>query len=135
MSTPVESLKDSIRQAVSSMKRDAPAARFIGEQVIKMLSRSVIHKLNDLTHTTREQENFDTTGTEPMVGAVSPVEAGSSEVLPWPHYDVMSARDIISQLTASPPEVRAAVNVYERRHRARATVLAASQPEGNPGTP
>lgn len=129
MTTPVESLMDSIRQTVSSLRRDAPAARFIGEQVVKMLGRSVGHRFRDLSHLHQRQQDSDqavSVQIEMAVEAeVSSKDSGSNEVLPWPQYDVMSARDIVSRLKTSPPELCVAVHNYELCHRARATVLAA----------
>jgi hypothetical protein len=135
MTTPVESLKDSIRQTVRSMKRDAPAARFIGEHVVKMLTRTVARRLSDLspfatTHTpdTARGDKGSATSFE------SPSEKQVGTSLPWPHYDVMSARDIVSQLRVSPPDVCRAVSLYERGHRARATILAACDAESGSGS-
>jgi len=128
MTTPVESLKDSIRHTISSLRRDAPAARFIGESVVKMLSRSVSQKLRVLLPQS-PQQNIDASGNEKEPVAQSPNGAGSSQVLPWPQYDVMSSRDIVSQLKVSPPATRAAVKIYEHGHRARATILAACETE------
>lgn len=133
MTTPVESLMDSIRQTVSSLRRDAPAARFIGEQVVKMLCRSVGHKFRDLSHLHQRQQDFgqpvsvliEKPVEAPVEAAVISEDAGSNEALPWPQYDVMSARDIVSRLKASPPELCVAVHNYEICHRARATVLTA----------
>ncbi|MFM8858368.1 MAG: hypothetical protein ACKOI2_14450 [Actinomycetota bacterium] len=138
MTTPVESLKDSIRQTVSSLRRDAPAARFIGEQVVKMLGRSIGQKLNRSSHSYPRQNDADKKaggsaekqGEESAQGAVPSKPVSQNEVLPWTQYDMMSARDIVSRLKVSPPELCLAVYMYEIGHRARATVLAASEARG-----
>jgi hypothetical protein len=46
---------------------------------------------------------------------------------PWPGYRRMNARDVLSRLdTASPAEL-AAIQLYERAHRARQTVLSQAE--------
>ena len=136
MTTPVESLKDSIRQTVGSIRRDAPAARFIGEQVVKMLGRSFSQKLRHFSHQTTEQHtDIDANSEWQPTDAVSSHENATGNSRPWPQYDVMSARDIISQLRVSPPEVRRVVSMYERGHRARSTILAACDSESDLSTP
>jgi len=42
---------------------------------------------------------------------------------PWPGYRRMSARDVLNRLDAASPEELAAIQLYERSHRARQTVL------------
>ena len=136
MTTPVESLKDSIRHTISSLRRDAPAARFIGESAVKMLSRSVSQKLREfLPQSSQQIIDIDASGDGNQPVDQSSDGVGSSQVLPWPQYDVMSARDIISQLRMSPPETRAAVKIYEHGHRARATILAACETQTGSDAP
>jgi len=45
---------------------------------------------------------------------------------PWPGYDGMTAADIKDRLVAEPPEVAAAVKLYEASKKGRASVLEAS---------
>ncbi|MDP8943274.1 MAG: hypothetical protein M3N16_04045, partial [Actinomycetota bacterium] len=45
---------------------------------------------------------------------------------PWPGYDDQEAEEIERRLSGADPETAARVRDYERRHRARETVMAAS---------
>lgn len=45
---------------------------------------------------------------------------------PWPGYERMQADDILKRLQQADPAELAAVQLYERNHRARETVLAAA---------
>lgn len=122
MTTPVESLKGSIRQTIASLRRDAPAARFIGEQVVNLVGRSVLRRLRpsplSSPHTSATSSPDTTTS-----GGVDESAVGQ----PWPEYDMMTAREIIARLSDAPADVRSAVQEYERRNRARSTVLAATE--------
>ena len=122
MTTPVESLKGSIRQTIASLRRDAPAAHFIGEQVVNLVGRSVLRRLRpsplSSPHTSATSSPDTTTS-----GGVDESAAGQ----PWPEYDMMTAREIIARLSDAPADVRSAVQEYERRNRARSTVLAATE--------
>ena len=124
MTTPVESLQDSIRRTLASMKRDAPAARFIGEQVVKMVGRSLTQKLKGASSNASKHLVKDDRVDEERLYRQADVASDAGD-LPWPQYEVMSAREIISELQSSPEDMRVRVGNYERRHRARATVLAA----------
>jgi hypothetical protein len=46
---------------------------------------------------------------------------------PWQGYDRLGARDVIDRLSAAPPAVAAAVELYEAGKRRRKTVLAAAE--------
>lgn len=46
---------------------------------------------------------------------------------PWAGYHLMNARDVIDRLVSATPEELAAVELYERSHRRRKTVVAAAE--------
>jgi hypothetical protein len=46
---------------------------------------------------------------------------------PWDGYEEMSAADIVRRLRDVPPAVGGIVELYERQHRARATVITAAE--------
>lgn len=46
---------------------------------------------------------------------------------PWTGYHLMHARDVIDRLASASPEELAAVELYERSHRRRKTVVAAAE--------
>jgi hypothetical protein len=46
---------------------------------------------------------------------------------PWQGYEHMRADDVIARLVAASPEELVAVELYERRHRGRRTVLTAAE--------
>ncbi len=122
MTTPVESLKGSIRQTIASLRRDAPAARFIGEQVVNLVGQSVLRRLRpsplSSPHTSAMSSPDTTTSDR--------VKARATEQ-PWPEYDMMTAREIIARVSDAPADLRSVVQEYERRNRARSTVLAATE--------
>lgn len=122
MTTPVESLKGSIRQTIASLRRDAPAARFIGEQVVNLVGRSVLRRLR-----TSPQSSPRTSTTSS--GSTTTSDRGKARATeqPWPEYDMMTAREIIARLSDAPANVRSVVQEYERSNRARSTVLAAAE--------
>ncbi len=57
-----------------------------------------------------------------------PSDAGPQIVVeaPWSNYDRMSAQDVIDRLRAADEATKAAVLLYERRHKNRKTVAAAA---------
>lgn len=121
MTTPVESLKGSIRQTIASLRRDAPAARFIGEQVVNLVGRSFLRRLRPSPQSAPHTSSTSTAHT-----ASSDHVNASAAQQPWPEYDMMTAREIIARLSDAPADVRSAVQEYERSNRARSTVLAAT---------
>lgn len=66
-------------------------------------------------------EAFAEPGAEEGAGASVHVEE------PWKGYGRMTASDVVARLSDATPEELAAVALYEGRHRARRTVLAAAQ--------
>jgi hypothetical protein len=62
-------------------------------------------------------------GAEDGPGAEIHVEA------PWPGYSEMTAPDVIDRLTAESTEALALIELYERTHRARRSVLQAAERE------
>jgi hypothetical protein len=46
---------------------------------------------------------------------------------PWDGYDAMSAAEIVRRVRAAPPALAGIVELYERRHGRRATVLTAAE--------
>ena len=60
------------------------------------------------------------------------VDGGGAEVHvgePWPRYRLMTAPEIVDRLAASDEAEIAVVRMYERAHRARRTVLDATDRE------
>jgi hypothetical protein len=66
-------------------------------------------------------ESFAEPGAEDGVGAVVHVDE------PWKGYKHMTANEIIADLGDATPEQLAAVQLYERAHRSRRTVLTATE--------
>ena len=122
MTTPVEALTGSIRQTIASIRRDAPAARFIGEHVVNLVGRSVWRRLRPSPQSSTLSETMSkahSTMSDDVQLSVAPQ--------PWPEYDMMTAREIIARLSHQSTDVRFAVQQYERSNRARSTVLAAAE--------
>jgi len=117
MTTPVESLKGSIRQSIASLRRDAPAARFIGEQVVNLVGQAVLRRIR--------QEPTEGSGAIEMKTGEVFQHAHQSSPCPWPDYDVMTAREVIAEIQRCSRELLLAVRHYEDHHRSRSTVLAA----------
>jgi diacylglycerol O-acyltransferase / wax synthase len=65
-------------------------------------------------------ESFAERGAEEGAGAELDVQE------PWDGYDAMTAADIVDRLTGASAAAAGLVELYERRHRARKTVLAAA---------
>jgi hypothetical protein len=65
-------------------------------------------------------ESFAEPGAEEGVGAAVHVRE------PWKGYGQMTAKDVVARLTGASREELAAVELYERAHRSRRTVLAAA---------
>ena len=122
MTTPVESLKGSIRRTIASLRRDAPAARFIGEQVVNLVGQSVLRRLRP-----SQQSSPHRATTSSASATTSDRGKAPAAEQPWPEYDMMTAREIIARLSDAPADIRSAVQGYERSNRARSTVLAATE--------
>jgi hypothetical protein len=78
------------------------------------------------THVSEESElveAFAEPGAEDGAGAEVHVEE------PWPGYERMNAKEVISRLSAASRAELAAVELYERGHRGRHTILAAVERE------
>lgn len=74
------------------------------------------------THVSEEPELVEASA-EP--GAEDGAGADITVIEPWNGYRKMSARDVIDRASHASPAELAAIGLYEARHRARQTVLAA----------
>jgi hypothetical protein len=83
---------------------------------------------------TREPEHIDTehelVAEFAEAGAEDGAGAEISVAEPWPGYSKLAASDVIDRLTVASDAERAVVALYEREHKKRKTVLAAT---GRPG--
>jgi hypothetical protein len=105
-----------VRRDVADLARNAPAARFIGEQVVRQAAGRLC-----VAPASRAVDAV----TGATTRSAAPEEQVTS-VAPLPDYDVLSAREIVEILADAGPVLRAAITAYEARGRGRRTVLEAA---------
>ncbi len=90
----------------------------------------LVGRVSDAVHELRHGDEIDSAVEhaaaeliEPTVATTSTDEAVSVEDLPIDGYDDLAARQVVDRLTDLDPAALAQVEMYERAHRGRSTVL------------
>jgi len=120
--SPVESLRavlTAIRDDAADLARNAGAARFIGEQVVRQVTVRWCKRPSGARPGSRGQGALlarDAPRRADQTLGAAPVEG----------YDVLTARQIVEMLADADRGIRDAVFVYESARRSRRTVLEAA---------
>jgi hypothetical protein len=112
----LRALVDGVRRDVADLARNAPAARFIGEQVVRQAAGRLC--------VDRTPRAVDAVAT--VTSRTAPVAEEAASAAPLADYDVLSAREIVELLADADPQLRAAITAYEAKGRGRRTVLEAA---------
>lgn len=124
-SSPLEAVRaalGAVRDDISDLVRNAPAARFIGEQVTSQL-------LTRLCASVRRPATAPSRGAPSVVaGAIDEAVPSSSadRAQPCDNYDLLTARQVVEMLAGAEPEMCRRVLAHEANGRQRRTVLEAA---------
>lgn len=115
---------------IRNFRRQAPAARMIGEFAVKQGSRVVVSRLSRFLPAEgfrAAPENgskaFDALGDEGIATSQGQFCAPSAE--PFANYDSYTSRQVLERLRTASQSERNQVLEYEVSHRARETILSA----------
>ena len=114
---PLSEMTAKAEALVASLRRQAPAAKMIGEYAVKQGLEMLLQRLN-----IGNSSNSDSS-TKPSVVVV---ETQSDEE-PYVDYNLRTARQIIEALAGLTVNQQRAILKYEQAHRNRVTVVQACQ--------
>lgn len=108
------------KEDITDLARNAPAARFIGEQVVRQIRSRCRGASGPAVRAMG--------GRVPESGPGDPAHQVADDVVgePFPGYDVLTARQVVETLATCSTATRQAVLAYESIGRARRTVLEAA---------
>lgn len=113
---------------IRDLRRQAPAARMIGEFAVKHGSRVLAERMgrvfasSAVVSSSAPAESAWSGDQEAAVGASTSV-VSSREAEPFAHYDTYTSRQVLERMSTATAEERERVRAYEAAHRARETIL------------
>jgi hypothetical protein len=121
---------DQVPAVIERVRREIVLARFLGKLAVDQGIREARQRIDQVLTSVvpppqPEPIDVDSVEVVPPQGA-PPTEVNSgptADSLALPGYDHLSAADIVAKLPGLEPDERAAIETYERAHRARRTVL------------
>ncbi|MSO58787.1 MAG: hypothetical protein EXQ63_00485 [Ilumatobacteraceae bacterium] len=113
--TPLSEMSAKAEEFIDSVRRQAPAARMIGEFAVKQGWDMLLQRLQV------RPTGAATSGPERSVAIVEP----NTDAGPFIDYSTRTARQIIETLTTLTPLLQRSILEYELVHRNRVTVIQA----------